>query len=146
FGDGTPALAGRITRSGEFFNVTVDRFFPNTGVFVTTVTVFGGASPVSATGQVIVGGRAVLVDTKSLFAVAGEELTIVEVARFGDPGGPDAASRYVATIDWGDGTPTTAGTVTFVANATFRVDGTHTYASAGLSPLIVTVRSGVGAV
>jgi hypothetical protein len=52
------------------------------------------------------------------------------VATFTDPGGaePNDGSHYSACIDWGDGSPTTAGTISFNGGA-FTVSGTHTYAA-----------------
>src|SRR5262249_34834341 len=47
------------------------------------------------------------------------------VATFVDPGSPDPASNFTATIDWGDGT-TEAGTVTG-GSGSYTGTGTHTY-------------------
>jgi len=59
-----------------------------------------------------------------------------------DPGG--TASDYTATIDWGDATPMTAGTIT--ANGTgFSVTGSHTYTLAGNYTITVTIHDAGGA-
>jgi beta-glucosidase len=50
-----------------------------------------------------------------------------------------AASEYGATIDWGDGTSTTTGTVTAVADGRFTVDGLHTYADNGNYNVTTTI-------
>jgi hypothetical protein len=60
----------------------------------------------------------------------------------GHPNGP--ASDFKATIDWGDGTPQSAGTVTFDAGTgVFTVTGSHTYADSGANggagPFPITV-------
>lgn len=56
------------------------------------------------------------------------------VASFFDPGllSPGSADAYAATIDWGDGTAPTVGTVTRDGSiaGTFLVTGSHTYADA----------------
>ena len=44
---------------------------------------------------------------------------------------PFAAESYTASIDWGDGTSSSAGTVTAQADGSFAVAGSHTYATAG---------------
>jgi hypothetical protein len=71
------------------------------------------------------------------------------VATFTDPGGPElshgqpAPGEYAATIDWGDGGPTSAGTITWdAAGHTFRVAGNHRYADDGGYTVTVTVSHG----
>jgi len=52
------------------------------------------------------------------------------VANFTDGNQSDTASRFTATINWGDGSATSTGVVGGAAGA-FTVSGTHTYASSG---------------
>src|SRR5207249_9513603 len=52
------------------------------------------------------------------------------VTTFVDPAGPEVVGNYAAMIDWGDGTASTAGTISLSGN-TFTVFGTHTYAEEG---------------
>jgi Bacterial Ig-like domain len=52
---------------------------------------------------------------------------------------PIPASDFTATINWGDGSPTTAGVTTLGANGTYDVTGTHTYTNPGLFPTSLTV-------
>jgi hypothetical protein len=60
------------------------------------------------------------------------------VANFSDDNPAATASDFNATIDWGDGSPTTAGT--FAVNDTsFFVLGTHTYADEGTFTVTVTI-------
>ena len=73
------------------------------------------------------------------------------VATFTDPGGPEPnasdpvpptiAGHYAATINWGDGTPSTPGTITFDAiTGVFTVSGDHTYtAHSGTFPITVAI-------
>jgi hypothetical protein len=56
------------------------------------------------------------------------------IATFVDPSGVFAADRYHATIDWGDGTAQTVGTVTAdttAGNAHFTISGQHSYKQKG---------------
>ena len=56
------------------------------------------------------------------------------VGSFTDTNPAATTSNYDVTIDWGDGTPETAGTVVATSTAdTFNVIGTHTYADAGVN-------------
>ncbi|MEV4497153.1 GH92 family glycosyl hydrolase [Micromonospora arborensis] len=52
------------------------------------------------------------------------------------------ASGYQATIDWGDGTPVTAGTMTLSSRAVYLIGGSHTYATPGYHQANVTVTDG----
>lgn len=54
-----------------------------------------------------------------------------------DPLGP--ASEYGATINWGDGSATSAGAITQGANNVYTVSGTHTYPEEGAYSAQVTV-------
>ncbi|MEU8423209.1 GH92 family glycosyl hydrolase [Micromonospora sp. NPDC048835] len=52
------------------------------------------------------------------------------------------ADGYRATIDWGDGTPATEGTVTLSSRAVYRIGGSHTYATPGYHQATVVVTDG----
>ncbi|NMO49927.1 ATP-binding protein [Actinoplanes sp. TBRC 11911] len=52
------------------------------------------------------------------------------------------ATGYQATVDWGDGTPATAGTVALSSRAVYGVSGSHTYAKPGHYQASVTVTDG----
>lgn len=62
------------------------------------------------------------------------------VATFTDPGGvePNDGTHYSASIDWGDKTAVTTGTIS-LNGSTFTVSGSHTYASAGSYTVTCTV-------
>ena len=66
------------------------------------------------------------------------------VATFTDSDGEMGASgSFTATIDWGDGTGTTTGTVTQPGGpgTAYAVSGSHTYATSGLKTLTVTIQT-----
>ncbi|MFO0802261.1 MAG: PKD domain-containing protein [Gemmataceae bacterium] len=78
-------------------------------------------------------------------AVQNSPLINVEVATFTSSNGFDTASRFYATINWGDGTPNTAGLVVQDATATpptFHVIGSHTYTTAGSFNRTITISKG----
>ncbi|HYL05153.1 MAG TPA: hypothetical protein VE075_03885 [Thermoanaerobaculia bacterium] len=60
------------------------------------------------------------------------------VATFTDDNPAAMPSDFTATIDWGDATPTTAGTI-FSSSAAFAVVGQHTYADDGTFTVTVTI-------
>jgi hypothetical protein len=68
---------------------------------------------------------------------AGEAFTRA-VATLEQPGLPP--QDLVATIDWGDGTPATGGTIAQVGRTTYEVSGTHTYAATGTRTMRISVR------
>lgn len=76
----------------------------------------------------------------SINGTAGRELNDV-VGRFTDTDPTELAANFIATIDWGDDTPATAGTVSLPSGtgSPFEVSGSHTYASAGTYPVTVQV-------
>jgi Concanavalin A-like lectin/glucanases superfamily/Domain of unknown function (DUF4214)/Right handed beta helix region len=66
------------------------------------------------------------------------------VAFFSDADPRGAPGQYAATIDWGDGTPKTAGVVSADGSG-FDVTGSHTYATHGSYPVTVTITDSGGA-
>src|SRR5262249_55893203 len=62
------------------------------------------------------------------------------VATFTDPAGAEAndGTHYSASIDWGDKTTATTGTIT-LTGSTFTVNGTHTYASSRAYTITCTI-------
>ena len=61
------------------------------------------------------------------------------VATITDPDAKATASEYSATIDWGDSSVTTAGTVAGPAGGPFTVSGSHTYAEEGSFTVTATI-------
>jgi hypothetical protein len=59
------------------------------------------------------------------------------VAAFFDPAGAEGLSDYSATIDWGDNTAPSAGTIS--GTSAFTVQGSHSYAAAGRYTVTVTI-------
>src|SRR5262249_62276632 len=53
------------------------------------------------------------------------------------------SGTYQATVDWGDGTPATAGTLALASRGVYGVSGSHTYAEPGFYLASVTVSDGV---
>ncbi len=58
---------------------------------------------------------------------------------FADDDSQAKPANFVATIDWGDGTTPTAGTITADGVGQFQVNGTHTYAQAGSYSVVTTI-------
>ena len=61
------------------------------------------------------------------------------VATFTDPDPNSTAAEYTATINWGDGSAPTPGTITGPTGGPFTVSGTHTYTEEGTYAVTVTI-------
>jgi hypothetical protein len=162
WGDGQ-TTAGTITADASdptVFYVTGSHVYAGSGTYATSITVadrggfsidfFGGveviviinalSSSVTADGAAdVLDSRLAPVQFNDLVAVAGTPLVNAGLVTFEDVLGAGPASRYVATVDWGDGTPPSAGRVTS-AGGFFDVLGTHAYASAGVYSGQVLIR------
>src|SRR4051794_19571482 len=87
-----------------------------------------------ATGRAI---AAISASGDTIAPTAGHEFS-GEVATFSD----SSPHQYTATIDWGDGSAPTQGTVNCSGcpnSPQFSVQGTHTYAAAGTYPTVIHV-------
>jgi hypothetical protein len=58
---------------------------------------------------------------------------------FADADSQAKAANFVASINWGDGTPLTAGSISSDGAGHFQVTGTHTYKAAGSFPVETTI-------
>ena len=134
---------------------TVAHTYAEEGTKLLTISVADGSEQTgSAQFHVGVSDPAVL--ATGGFTVTGHEgaaTGLQTVATFTDPGGTESLGNYSASIDWGDGTATSAGTITLHSNVTadevgtgtsggggyFTVQGSHTYADNGTYTVGVTV-------
>ncbi|HEX3526440.1 MAG TPA: IPTL-CTERM sorting domain-containing protein [Thermoanaerobaculia bacterium] len=90
---------------------------------------------------VLVAGRAgatVITATPVDFSVNEQSVFNDAVATFTDDNPNAGPGDFTATIDWGDGTGTTPGTIGF-SSAAFTVIGQHTYADEGSFTVTVTI-------
>ncbi len=141
------------SRSGEVFpwrNQTRPFKISNPGQFaqfrlVVTKTVGAAQTNLAeiellAGGDVQLGGGAVTVTAaSSVHATSGAAVSVPLATVTGG-----TASGYQATIDWGDGSPATAGTLALSSRAVYSVSGSHTYAKPGYYQASVTVTDGTG--
>ena len=77
-------------------------------------------------------------------AVVTLPATGVLVATLADFDTAKTAASFTATINWGDGTPASAGTVAADGSGGFNITGTHTYAAPGLYTVGVQVADTAG--
>ena len=138
WGDGT-VTQGTVTLSGGTFTVAGTHTYAEEGSFTVTTSIGHSGITAVATSRATVTERPVVVTGTTVSAVEGAELSAA-TATFTDPAGPEAASgnNYTATIDWGDGTTASPGTIT-LGNGNFTATGTHTYVEEGSFTVTTTV-------
>jgi hypothetical protein len=141
WGDGSPTTTPTVVADpAGGFDVNAGHTYANYGTYMTTVTISDPeGSQTTAVGRTDVADAALNSSGLGITGVAGQPITAL-LATFtdADPGRP--ASHYTATIDWGDGSSTSAsGIVADAEDQDFDVAGSHTYASAGSYPTTITI-------
>jgi hypothetical protein len=152
WGDGTvetlPAsdLTATVSSNGVLFTITAAHVYTEEGSYqiLTTVTDAGGA-------VAVLHGEADVADAKLSQATAQPDVHTIEspifpvpayanplftgpVGSFVDSNPGGTVDDFKATIDWGDGTATSFGTISQdPATGAFIVTGSHTYGDAGVT-------------
>jgi hypothetical protein len=138
WGDGTTS-AGTVAGSAGSFSVQGGHTYADEGNDQASVTLTRTADQAKST----VSGAVALAENDSLLAQSASFSAVRgsafngTVATFSDSDHVTAASDFLATINWGDGT-TTAGAVSG-SNGAFSVSGSHTYTTSGQNTFTVTV-------
>jgi len=147
-----PTISGQsLTWDGSFstpaggdvslhFNVTVST---TPGTYFNNAGGDAGAVAVVATGDtapitVEEGDQPITAGATTFSATEGASFSGA-VATFTDPDTAATASEYSATVDWGDGSATSAGSISGSAGS-FSVAGTHTYTEEGSYSVTVTIK------
>ncbi|HZR43545.1 MAG TPA: choice-of-anchor P family protein [Ktedonobacteraceae bacterium] len=137
WGDGSVPTAGTISGSGSTLTVSGTHTYTTPGTFPLTVTAIEGARSAQGTGQATVVQGPLTVQVNSISATANTPFT-GPVATIS---GANMASDTTATINWGDCSPTTPGTVSG-SGSTLTVSGSHTYTQPGTFTLTVSATEG----
>jgi hypothetical protein len=143
WGDGQSS-AGTISSNGMGgFNVKATHTYAEEGSYTLTVTIkdSGGAGAAPTSNAAV--ADAALKATAATIKPAHGTTFSGTVATFTDADPQGTVADYTATINWGDGTATTAGTIK--ANASkFQVNGTHKYVAKGNYTITITIKDGGG--
>jgi hypothetical protein len=131
---------------GVIFTVRAAHTYDEAGTYAYTVTATDDGGSVTIFGGSAIIADADLMATATQPTVATAEATLFPVPVFAPPVFNGAVATFTdanplgspadfrAEIDWGDGTPLTAGTVTVSPGIpVFTVSGSHTYADSGVS-------------
>jgi VCBS repeat-containing protein len=140
WGDGSPPTLGTVSTDGVQFVVTGPHTYAVAGSYTVTVKIQDESGPsATVTSTATIAPPTLLVDEERTLA-AFEDVTTgaVPLATFEIQGPVGTAAAYSATINWGDASPTTTGTLLILGN-TIEVSGVHIYTSGGTFHPIVTL-------
>ena len=157
WGDGSapetlPASAITSTGSanGVLFSVTTAHTYSEEGSYQISIAVTddGGATTVAHASAVIADAPLTAGAPVALTPNTGVLLNNVVVAKFTDANPTSTVDDFTAIIDWGDGTPTTLGTIVQPGGVgtVYEVEGTHAYAKPGTYATKVVVTDVGGSV
>jgi hypothetical protein len=165
WGDGSTASAGAIAFTGTStvggvtvndYNITGTHSYLADGTFTTSVILddlggtfnsVAGGIPVTLNPLAPISGTGATVNVNALTAgtlptaptaTAGILLPPTPLVTFTDAPSPLAPTAYIASINWGDGSPIGAGAVSF-ASGVFTVSGSHDYTNITGTPYTITV-------
>ncbi len=154
WGDGSPAatftsadvVSQGTQAGGRTFTVVTTAALTHTydaaGSYALSFTIndVGGSQATGSTQAVIAAAPLAPQAAAGITGTAGTPLVAVGLATFTDPDPAAVAGDFRAVVDWGDGTPSSAGTIRSTTAGLFAVTGSHTYAEAEPAPYVVTVQ------
>jgi hypothetical protein len=138
WGDGH-SDAGVVTSDGNgHYTVTGAHTYAEEGADTVTTTLQQGTNNVDSTqSTATVGDAALSASGKTLTSAASSFSG--NVASFSDANTAAPVSDFSASINWGDGSAPTAGTVTSAGGGSFNVSGSHSYATTGQYTITTTI-------
>ncbi len=144
WGDGQTSTGTVVSNSDGGFNVLGSHVYAEEATHAIHVTVTDNAQRTIT----IIGSAAVadapLIATGETVKVDRHDAAPIIVATFADAGGAEAVANYSATVDWGDGSPTTSGIIT-LSGGGFSISGVHDYEKPGRHTVTVTIKDEGGA-
>ena len=137
WGDNTTSAATLVaTSTPGVYTVEGSHTYAEYGTYAIEVSASdnGGSSvPLTPTASASVADASLTVTAQNIGAVANEGFTLVPVATLTDAAGADSRiGDLSATIDWGDGSPSSPATlVRTTTPGVYTVEGSHMYTTAG---------------
>jgi hypothetical protein len=132
WGDATPQSVGTITGGVGSFSIAGSHTYREEGSYTITVRISDShdiANTAEATAAVSVYDAAL--HASDATPPAAPQSFNGRVATFTDDAGTASSTKeFSATIDWGDGSPASAGTID-AAGSSYEVSGSHTYNDTG---------------
>jgi SdrD B-like domain len=131
WGDGT-STAGAVSGSGGSFAVSGEHAYADEGAYEVKVAITdrdNSAISATATSLAIVGDAALAASGVNPMPISPQTFGGA-VANFTDANTTSTTADFTATIEWGDGSPASEGTVSGEGGA-YSVSGSHTYEGTG---------------
>jgi hypothetical protein len=139
WGDLSPTTAGTIIASGAGFAVEGPHTYAEEGSFSVTATINdAGGSTTTANSTANVADAPLTAVGTTIKTNVGTPFSGV-VATFTDANPNPDINDFSASINWGDSSPATPGSILPDGSGGFRVLGAHTYAQSGLLTVTVTI-------
>ncbi len=146
WGDGSTSPGAIVPGATGTFTVQGSHTYAEEGTFTVHVLVQDlGGSSVTLVNQAVVAEAPIVGTSVTISAVQKKAFANTTVASFTHAGGVEAASHFSASINWGDGTPASTGTITQNGDGSYSVKSGHTYAKHGTFVVTVTVTETDGA-
>ncbi len=137
WGDGSQS-AGTVSGGSGSFAVNGTHTYADEGTYPVTTTLTSGSTTAGqALSNATVSDAPLTASGKSLSA--SSTAFSGAVASFTDANAAAPVSDFTASINWGDGTAASAGTVTSNGGGSFNVSGSHTYSKVGAYTITTTV-------
>ncbi len=133
WGDGTAATVASIASTGTAgeFSLAGSHTYVEEGAYNTTVTISSDLGGIAEFPDLATVADAALIDGIGIdFSAPVGVVFNGEVGSFEDSNPFGTVADFSSTINWGDGTPTSSGTVT-ASSGLFLVSGSHVYGLPG---------------
>ena len=144
WGDGSAQTAGTVVDNNGVQDVSGTHTYGEEGTYTIDVVINDGSGTAKASGTANV-ADAPLTATGTTFNVSVGDTFDGLVAHFTDADPDAAVGDYTVSIDWGDGSPASAGTVIDNPSGGLDANGSHTYSTAGQKTVTVTITDAGGA-
>ena len=145
WGDASLPTTGTISGPlGGPFTVSGTHTYIEEGTYTIAVTITDVDTPTNTATAISTANVADAPLTASCTNQVSSQTYVGVLASFTDANPFATVADFTTTINWGDATPATAGTVTANGSGGFDVNGTHTYTSTGPFTVTTTIKDDGG--
>src|SRR5207247_1244098 len=133
---------GTVSFAGGVYSVTGSHTYADEGSFTVAVDIadIGGASTSASLSATVADAALTATAGADISATEGASTGTVTVANFSHANPGDHTADFTATINWGDGSPTSSGAITYDAvSGSYTVTGSHTYGEEGTFAVSVSI-------